>query len=53
MKTITTSALASVTGGQAAQPPVTPRPDFEVLSSNGLARAIYKNGAYVRTESVR
>jgi hypothetical protein len=31
-------------------PPVTPRGPFEVMSSNGLAKAIYgANGQYVRT----
>jgi len=53
-----TTALDSVTGGVGtlptnlapAMPPVVPRGPFEVMSSNGLAKAIYgANGQYVRT----
>jgi hypothetical protein len=49
-----TTALETITGGAGtlapAMPPVTPRGPFEVMSSNGLAKAIYgANGQYVRT----
>lgn len=53
-----TTALETVTGGVGtlppnlapAMPPVVPRGPFEVMSSNGLAKAIYNaNGQYVRT----
>jgi hypothetical protein len=52
------AALETITGGAGtilpslapAMPPVVPRGPFEVLSSNGLAKAIYgANGQYVRT----
>jgi hypothetical protein len=53
-----TTALETMTGGAGmlapslapAMPPVVPRGPFEVMSSNGLAKAIYgANGQYVRT----
>ena len=52
------AALETVTGGAGtlptnlapAMPPVVPRGPFEVMSSNGLAKAIYgANGQYIRT----
>ena len=57
-----TTALETITGGAGtlapsispslapAMPPVTSRGPFEVMSSNGLAKALYgANGQYIRT----